>query len=67
MREYNVIIQEEEVAGIADAVIEYLNEHPRDYVECTVRKVILDKESSFSDQSIIDIARRLPFPLRVNW
>ena len=66
MREYNVKIQEEVVVGIAYKVIEYLEQFPGDYVECTVTKVILDEESPFSDKSIIDIAKRLLFPLLFN-
>ena len=66
MREYNVRIQEEVVVGIAYEVIQYLEQFPDYSVECTVRKVILDEESPFSDKSIIDIAKRLLFPLLFN-
>ncbi len=68
MREYNVKIQEEVVVGIAYEVIEYLEQlqFPGDYVECTVRKVILDEESFFSDKSIIEKAEGKQFPLLFN-
>ena len=66
MREYNVKIQEEVVVGVAEEVIQYLEQFPGDYVECTVTKVILDEESSFSDKSIIEKAEGKQFPLLFN-
>ena len=66
MEQYNVIIPDSIVADIADNVIEYLMEYPEDSVGCTIMKVILDKKSRFSHESITDTASELTFPLLFN-
>ena len=66
MVEYNLTISESTVFKIANEVIMYLNEHPEDHVDCLIMKVILDKNSHFSWEFIINTARALPFPLFFN-
>ena len=66
MDQYNVIIPDSVVYEIADNVIEYLMEYPEDSVDCTIMKVILDKKSRFSHESITNTASGLTFPLLFN-
>ena len=61
MREYDVTIPATVVHGIANEIIEYLEQHPEDHVECIVTRSILDDKSRFSDKSIIDAAETLQF------
>ena len=66
IREYNLIISEHDVVTIANQVIEYLEKHPEDYVDCLIRKVISDKQSHLSWEFILDSASTLQFPLVLN-
>ena len=66
MDQYNVIIPDSVVYEIADNVIEYLMQYPEDSVDCTIMKVILDKKSRFSHESITNTASGLTFPLLFN-
>ena len=66
MEQYNVRIPDSVVVDIADKVIGYLTEYPEDSVDCTIMKVILDRKSRFSHESIMDTASELTFPLLFN-
>lgn len=66
MVQYNFTISDSIVVKIADEVIIYLNKYPEDYVDCTIMKVISDKNSQLSGEFIINNASTLPFPLFFN-
>ena len=66
MDQYNVIIPDSVVDEIAENVIVYLVRYPEDSVDCTIMKVILDKKSRFSHESITKTASVLTFPLLFN-
>ncbi|MDE0556569.1 MAG: hypothetical protein OXI24_20335 [Candidatus Poribacteria bacterium] len=66
MVRYNFTISDSAVVKIADEVIMYLNKYPEDYVDCTIMKVISDKNSQLSWEFIINNASTLPFPLSFN-
>ena len=67
MDQYNVMTPDSSVVEeIARNVIQYLMRYPEDSVDCPIIKVILDKKSRFSHESITNTANGLTFPLLFN-